>query len=304
MSLYHKYRPNNFDEVVGNAETIEALQTYLKNKATCPHAFLLSGQTGCGKTTIGRIIAKELDCSDNDLREVNTANFRGIDTVREIIQQSQFKPLEGDCRVWIIDECHKLTSDAQNALLKILEDTPKHVYFVLCTTDPQKLIEAIKGRCTTFQMKPLNENQMINLLRRVIKAENQMIQKLVYDQIIQDSLGMPRNALQILDQVLQVESEKRLEIAKRSAEQQSESIELCRLLVKSGTGWKQVADVLSRLKDQEPESIRRHVLGYCQAILLKEKNDNAARIIEAFYDSFFYIGYPGLVYACYTIINA
>ena len=303
MSLYNKYRPSTFAELVGNETTVESLSNFLKNKSTCPHTFLLHGATGCGKTTIGRIIAKELGCSNNDLREINTANFRGIDTIREIIQQSQFKPLEGDTRVWIIDECHKLTTDAQNASLKILEEPPKHVYFVLCTTEPQKLLDTIKGRCSQFPVSVLNDKQMFSLLHHIIKEEGESIQKIVYDQIIQDSLGHPRNAIQILEQVFQVSPDKRLEMAKRSAEEQSESIELCRLLLKQGTPWKQIATVLLKLKEQEAESIRRHVLRYCQAILLKGENDLAAKVIEAFYEPFYATGYPGLIYACYTITN-
>jgi DNA polymerase-3 subunit gamma/tau len=303
MSLYHKYRPEKFENIIGNEETIEALQNMLQDISTCSHSFLLTGETGCGKTTIARIIATQLKCSKEDLREINTADFRGIDTIRELIKQSQFKPLSGNCRVWIIDECHKLTGDAQNAMLKILEDTPKHVYFVLCTTEPQKLLDTIKNRCSQFGVKPLNEKQMFTLLRTVVKAENESLTKLIYDQIIQDSLGHPRNALQILDQVFKVSPEKRLEIAKRSAEEQSESIELCRILLKSKVPWKLVCNILEKLKDQEPESIRRHVLGYCQAVLLKGQNDQAAAVIECFYESFYYIGFPGLVYACYKIIN-
>jgi DNA polymerase-3 subunit gamma/tau len=195
-----------------------------------------------------------------------------------------------------------MTGDAQNALLKILEDTPNHVYFILCTTDPQKLLSTIRGRCTQLQTKPLNEQQMFSLLRRVARDEGVEIEKQIYDQIIETSIGHPRNALQILEQVLNVPAEERLEIAKRNIDNQAEIIELCRALLK-GTKWFVVKDLISKLKDQEPESIRRVVLGYCQAVLLKEENDRAAMIMEEFWDPTYDIGFPYITYACYSICS-
>lgn len=303
MSLYHKYRPNSLENLLGNSEITASLKTMLADKKKCPHVFLMHGPTGCGKTTIARIIASKLDCHGSDLREVDSADFRGIDSIREIRKQSVFKPIESSCRVWIIDECHKLTNDAQNALLKILEDTPPHVYFILCTTDPQKLIAAVKGRCSQFQVKQLTDSQMMLLLRTVVKGEGESLQKMVYDQIIQDSLGHPRNALQTLEQVLRVDEDKRLDVAKRSAEELSQSIELCRVLLTPAIAWGKVAHILSGLKDQDAEGVRRVVLGYCQAILLKGANDRAALILESFMEPNFTNGFPQLVFSCYVVFK-
>jgi DNA polymerase III subunit gamma/tau len=290
------------DQIFGNSEVVLALSDMLADPEKCPHSFLLTGPTGCGKTTIGRIIAERLGSRGNDFREIDSADFRGIDTVREIRKQSLYAPLESDCRVWLVDECHKMTNDAQNALLKILEDTPSHVYFILATTDPQKLLPTIKGRCSPFQVNPLNDAQMMKLLLQVVRDEGESLAKAVCEQIIQDSFGHPRNALQILDQVLRVDPEKRLETAKRSAQEQSESIELCRALL-ARKSWGEIRGILSGLKDQEAESIRRHVLGYAQAVLLKSDNTQAAMIIESFWEPFYDIGFPGLVFACYSSIK-
>lgn len=302
MSLYLKYRPNDLKEVYGNEGLKTTLEAMFQNLATCPHSFLLTGESGCGKTTIGRIIARRLGCSDYDFSEIDSADFRGIDTVRDIRYKAGFKPQKGSCRVWLIDECHKMTNDAQNALLKILEDTPAHVYFILCTTDPQKLLSTIRGRCSQFQVQPLKDDQMRRLLIRTARKEGFKVEEQVLDQIVMDALGHSRNALQILDQVLRVPEDQQLEIARQSAEQQSQAIELCRALVNRDS-WKKVAGILEGLRTQEPESIRRVVLGYAQAVLLKKENDQAAAVIESFWEPTYDIGFPGIVFSCYQTIK-
>ncbi len=301
MSLYHKYRPDSLDDMIGNKQTIRALQATL-GKDNPPHAYLFHGPTGCGKTTLGRIVRKHLRCSDNDFHEIDSADFRGIDTIREIRRKSQYKPMQGKSMVWLLDECHQLSAQAQEALLKALEEAPTHVYYILCTTDPQKLKPTLKGRCSQFQVNPLSDREMMKLLRSVVKAEGERLQKQVYEQIIQDSLGHPRNALQILDQVLVVEPDERLEVAKRQAEMQSQTIELCRALI-GGAGWRKVRTILEGLRDQEPETIRRQVLGYCSSVLLKEENYQAAAVMEEFIEPFYNSGWPGLVFACFSIVS-
>jgi len=301
MALYHKYRPKTFDEVFGNESTLEMLKADLK-KEHPPCAFLFYGPTGCGKTTLGRIIASELSCKGWDFREIDSADFRGIDTIREIREYIQFKPLEGDTQIWLLDECHKLTNDAQNALLKALEDPPTHVHFILCTTDPEKLLSTIKGRCSQYPVTPLNEDQMMLLLRKIVKAEGGQLRKSMYDQIIENSLGRPRDAIQILDQLLFIDPEKQMVISKELTEKQTKSIELCRALLGKAS-WKKTAFLLNELKGEDPEKIRRAVLGYCQAILLKGENDYVAMVMEEFIDPFYNSGIPGLIFACYSVIK-
>ena len=304
MSLYLKYRPESFDDIIGNEDTIQVLRNQLAGDSKQPisRSLLFHGPTGCGKTTLGRIVANELGAKGNDLREIDSADFRGIDTIRDIRKQSAYKPLEGPCRVWILDEVHKLTNDAQNAMLKALEDTPSHIYYILCTTDPQKLLPTIRGRCAQYQVRPLSDREMKILLRRVVKAEKESLSKEIYEQIIQDCMGHPRNALQVLAQVLSVDGDKRLAVAKRTAEVQSKTIELCRALVKKAS-WKEVAGILKGLKDEDPEQIRRAVLGYCQAILLGGKPDTSvAGVMEEFIEPFYNSGFPGLTLACYGVL--
>lgn len=301
MSLYQKYRPDDFNRMKGNSEVIMSLEKMLSSKDV-PHSFLLHGQTGCGKTTTARIIASKLGCKGKDLIEIDSGQFRGIDTIREIRSNTSYAPLEGKCRVWILDEIHRGTGDAQAGLLKILEDTPKHVYFILCTTDPQKLLPAIRGRCIQLQMNPLNDRQMYSLLFNIVSEEGDELAGDIYDQIIQDSFGLPRNAINILEQVLSVPQEKRASVAKQYAEKQSQVIELCRALIKNEK-WNKVRMILNGMKDQEVESIRRAVLGYCQSVLLNGENNQAALVMENMIEPFYNTGFPGLVYSVYSIIN-
>ena len=300
MGLYQTYRPNTFDQIFGNEDIVEALTTTLALPDR-PHAFLLHGETGCGKTTLGRIIANKIGCVGNDLREIDSADFRGIDTIRDIRKKSQFAPLEGDQRVWILDECHQISKDGQSALLKILEDTPKHITFILCTTDPQKLIPTIKGRCSQFQVSVLEDKQMMKLLFSIAKKEKQKVSRDVYKAIIESAEGHPRNAIQVLEQVLSVEEDKRESVAKKIKESSAQSIELSRALL-NVQGWKMVSSILKLLKDQNPESIRRQVLGYATAVLLNKESHQAAAMIDAFSEPTYDIGFPGIVLAAYTVV--
>ena len=299
--LYLKYRPKSLDEISGNEKVVNVLKSYFNKSSPFPKSILFHGPTGCGKTTLGRIIATQLGAVGGDLKEIDSADFRGIDTIREIRKKSIYKPLESPVRVWILDEIHRATGDAQSALLKALEDTPEHIYYILCTTAPQKLLPTIRGRCAQFQVEPLIDRDMKLLLRKVVKREDERISKEVYDQITQDSFGHPRNALQILSQVLAVDEDKRLQTAKKSAEIQSKTIELCRALIK-GSPWRSIAMILKGLKNEDPEQIRRAVLGYCQVVLLNGQNDVAATIMDEFIEPFYNSGFPALTLACYSAL--
>ncbi len=303
MALYHKHRPDSFDKMIGNEKTLATLMADLR-KEDDPHAFLLTGPTGCGKTTIGRIIAKEIGAIDTDFREVDSADFRGIDSIREIRKQSEFLPLKGPAKAWLLDECHKLTDDAQNALLKALEDPNDSTYFILATTDPQKLISTIRGRCSHYAVERLSDKEMRNLLFRVVKSEKASLKRPIYAKIIETAEGHPRNALQILDQVISAPEEDREHIAGLGFGASEEVINLCRALI-NFSPWKMVAGILTGLKGKEnPERIRQAIMGYCVAILLKKSDGRAAQILEEFEDRpLIYSGFPGLVLSCYSVVE-
>jgi flagellar biosynthesis regulator FlaF len=140
------------------------------------------------------------------------------------------------------------------------------------------------------------------LVRKTAKAEGFKLVKEVYEQIAEDSLGHARNALQILEKVLRVSPEKQLAMAIQSAEETSKSIELCRALM-NRSAWKQIANILTGLRNQAPEEIRRGVIWYCNNILLKGSNEKAALVLEEFIEPFYTSGFPQLTLACWRVVN-
>ena len=301
MSLYHKYRPATFDEFEGNANVVESLRKSLAGDSP-PHTIMFHGPTGCGKTTLARICAEELGSRGSDLCEMNVADYRGIDTIRKTVSEMLYRPIESDCRVWILDECHNMVSLAQNAILKALEDTPEHVFFILCTTDPQKLLPTIRSRCARYQVAPLTDREMYKLLKRVVEEEKEELDKRIYQIIVRDSEGHPRAGMQILDQVLAVPPEKREEIASKTLEVHSQTIQLCRELLSESSSWKKVSRILAGLKEENVESVRLSVLNYASAVLLKNQNQRAAIMMECMLDPFDRNGFAGLNFACYQIV--
>jgi len=301
--LYRKHRPTKFSEVVGQNGSVKVLQTKLKSK-TLPHALLFTGPSGCGKTTFARILRKELSCGKHDFTELDCADFRGIEMVRNIRSHLYQAPISGKCRIWLIDECHKMTSDAQDAFLKMLEDTPDHVYFMLATTDPQKLKKTIKTRCTEIVVRSLNRKSMSNLLSHICKLEEIEIPEEVTEKVIECSDGSARKALVLLNQVIELDNEDDMIQAIKATTAEVQAITIARALLNSRTNWSEMAKILKQTSDEEPESIRWMVLGYAKTVLLSggKLSGRAYLIIDAFRDHFYDSKHAGLVAACYEIV--
>jgi DNA polymerase III gamma/tau subunit len=266
-----------------------------------PHALLLTGESGVGKTTIARILKDKLRCSSTDYTELNAAKDRGIDIVREIDRAAGLAPIAGPVRVWTIDEFHQVTTQAQESFLKVLEDTPEHVYFFLCTTDPQKLKRTIITRCTEIKLKRINATDMRKLLDRVVEEEGKTATDDVQDKIVEMSEGSARRALVLLHQVINLESEDEQLDALSKADVKRVAIDLCRILMKPKPTWREVAQTVKAI-DDDAESVRWMVLGYMNTVALGNNPKRAVQVIEAFSEPYFNTKLSGLLYSCASIV--
>jgi DNA polymerase III gamma/tau subunit len=299
MSLYSKYRPTTFAEMKGN---FSALEEHFKIPSH-NHALLFTGGVGCGKTTAGRIIASMIGADDIDLQEVNVGDKTGIDDMRKIIDSISTSSW-GKAKVYLLDEFHKASDQAQTAMFKSLEDVPEHVYFILCSSEPNKIKAAIRSRATTFNFPPLTPDMLYAIMRDVKNKEGFTISKDILFDIAENVEGSARKALTVLEAIATLSAEEqKVEVANQLVSvNNAEVIELCRLIFNSKTSWGQLRAVLKSLKDQglEAEGLRRAVLGYGQALLLnQDSDDTTAFIMEKLVDNVYDSGFPGLVTRCY-----
>lgn len=304
MELYKKYRPKKLSSMVGNEQVCNMFLRMLKTKSV-PHAILLHGPSGCGKTTIARILRRALRCVDQDFREVNCADFRGIDMVREIrVRMVGMCSPGGEARVWLIDEAHQLSTQAQNAFLKIMEDTPPRVYFILATTDPQKLLSTIRTRCTEAAVRGLTVAETRDLLQRTAEAENLTLSDTVRDRIVDTCNGSPRKALVLLDSIRDIEDEAEQLALVAPSTSERQAIELARLLIKPKVKWAEVAKAIKEI-NEDPEQLRWMVLGYANSIVLGggKLSWKAAQILDAFQDNFYDSKKAGLTLACWEVVE-
>ncbi len=223
-SLYRKYRPLRFADVLSQNAIKQTIQNQIALKAPA-HAYLFSGARGIGKTTIARLIGKSLNCehrkqgdyepcnactscreahtgSSFNLIEIDAASNRGINEIKELREQVKYAPVRDKFKVFIIDEAHMLTAEAFNAFLKILEEPPAHVVFILATTEIHKLPETIVSRCQRFDFKRIGIAEMVRYLARIAEKENVQVEQEILTTIARRSEGCVRDAVSILGQIV------------------------------------------------------------------------------------------------------
>jgi len=222
-ALYRKYRPQGFDEVVGQEAVVRTLQNAIEHDQV-RQAYLFAGPRGTGKTSMARILAKALNCAGTpgpsaspdktcpiclaiangtslDVVEMDAASQRGIDDIREIRERVVLQPVQGRFKVYILDEAHQLTDAAWNALLKLIEEPPPHLLFVFCTTDLSKVIPTVRSRCQTFVFQRPRLAELVALLRRVADGEGIQAQDSALSLIARGARGSFRDAVSTLDQL-------------------------------------------------------------------------------------------------------
>jgi len=220
--LARKWRPKNFDTLIGQENTVQGLVNAL-DQERLHHAYLFTGTRGVGKTTLARILAKSLNCEKGitskpcgecsscisvdkgnfvDLIEVDAASNTKVDEMRELLESSQYAPTSGRFKVYIIDEVHMLSNSAFNAMLKTLEEPPEHIKFILATTDPKKVPVTVLSRCLQFNLKQMTIEKISNHLDMILTDEKIKYEKKALGLIAKSAKGSMRDALSILDQAI------------------------------------------------------------------------------------------------------
>ena len=220
-ALYNKYRPQTFDEVVGQEGIVKTLKNAIATDHLA-HAYLFTGPRGTGKTTMARLLAKALNCEEGmghqcnhcsnceaitngshpDVAEIDAASNNGVDQVRELISNVRYAPIKGRYKVYIIDEVHMMSAGAFNALLKTLEEPPERVLFILATTEPHKVLPTILSRCQRFDFAKIPDEQIKVHLEDILQKEGVAYEEPALDDVVSLADGGMRDALSILEQVL------------------------------------------------------------------------------------------------------
>ncbi|OHA88013.1 MAG: DNA polymerase III, subunit gamma and tau [Candidatus Zambryskibacteria bacterium RIFCSPHIGHO2_01_FULL_43_25] len=200
-ALYRKYRPQTFNDVIGQDHIVKVLEGALKQD-NISHAYLFAGSRGTGKTSVARIVAHELKCEMEDVYEIDAASNRGIDDIREIRESVNTLPFRSLYKVYIVDEVHMLTKEAWNAFLKTLEEPPSHVIFIMATTEMEKVPETVLSRCQIFQFKKPNTAMLKEMVANVAKKEGFTLAPASTELIALLAEGSFRDAQGILQKVL------------------------------------------------------------------------------------------------------
>jgi len=209
--LYRKYRPSNFKEVIGQEAVITALTGAVKADKVS-HAYLFSGSRGTGKTSVARILAKAMEVKESDIYEIDAASNTSVDDIRDLKESVSTLPFESTYKFYIIDEVHMLSKAAFNAFLKTLEEPPKHVIFVLATTEIEKLPDTIVSRCQVHHFKKPNQKTLRTLVLNVAKKEGYEIEKSSADLLALLGDGSFRDTHGMLQKVISASADKKISV--------------------------------------------------------------------------------------------
>lgn len=279
---YHtKYRPRAFKDVIGQKDTVQSLVAALRAKSR-PHAFIFTGPSGTGKTTLARILMQEVGCLPHNIIEADAATNNGIDAMRTLTEGLRYQgfgavPNKGI----IIDEAHAISKQAWQSLLKSVEEPPAHVFWCFCTTEPGKIPDAIITRCHAYNLKPVRYDDVFDLLDHVVREEDLGTPEKFLGMVARACNGSPRQALVMLSMVQDCEEEEEVATLLAAPLENKEVIDLCRQLVKGDLAWAKVVATLKALDGMPAESIRIVVVNYLASCLMGARSDkDVARLLD------------------------
>jgi len=292
-ALHVTYRPDKFDDVLGQDEAIKSLKKVVKDGRA--KTFIFTGPSGTGKTTLARILSNAFAggaATQANVEEFDAATNSGADAIRAVCNRSVYRAVgSSSVKSFIIDEAHRLSAAAWTVLLKPIEEPPAHVYWMFCSTDPGKIPKPIVTRCLRYDLKPVKEELILGLLDDIVAKEKFDIAEEVVDAIAENSGGSPRQALVFLEECLYCETAAEARQIMRTAGQTREIIDLCRFLV-AGTGqnWSSAIKLIKGLEGTEAESARIVICNYLAATLLNTSSERKAagllRVLECFRNSY------------------
>jgi len=290
MNSFHtKYRPKTFDDVLGQDITVKSLKRVIKDGRS--KSFIFTGPSGTGKTTLARIVASQYIGSNPsvvNLEEIDGASRSGADDARALVTNSAYRAIgSSPVKFIIVDEAHRLSAAAWTVLLKPIEEPPAHVYYAFCTTDAAKIPKAIITRCARYDLKPVKEELILELLVMVCEAEKVDTSDEILEAIAENCNGSPRQALVYLEECLTCKNLAEAKEIMRDSGQSKEVIDLARWLVagKAHT-WAEATKYVKALAGQDAEGIRIVLQNYFATVLLNTKSDKTAAnllgLVEAF----------------------
>jgi len=200
QSLYRNYRPKTFKDVVGQDHVTKTLENQIKN-GRVSHAYLFCGTRGTGKTSVAKIFASTL-AKDFDIFEIDAASNNSVQDVRDVIEKVKYPPVQSKYKVYIIDEVHMFSSSAFNAFLKTLEEPPAHVIFILCTTEPQKLLPTVQSRCLRFDFRSVSQENLEKHIANILKKEKTAATPEAIKMLATAGCGSVRDALSFTETVM------------------------------------------------------------------------------------------------------